>query len=223
MIKAILFDLDDTLITSIKAHRYANIESFKAFGYDYMNLRQTTTDNQTHGLRIIDFLKLRKEGAGITEEMLPLAKLYKKRQKILMQHVEEFARLLPGAKHALQNAKENHCLVVIVTSGTQEYIKKLLTIFKLKTYIDLIVTGDDVAKGKPNPDCYLKAYSRLQSFSKIKKDECLVVEDSVIGILAGRSAGFKVLYIPSIVSQKDKNITGDYILPSLEKFNITSL
>lgn len=219
MIKAIFFDFDDTLITAMKAHHRANIEAFKFFGYDYAKLRKTTSEKQTQGLRIIDFLKLRKEGAGITETMLPLQKLYKKRQEIIMTDLEKYARLLPGAKYALQKSKKQNYIIGIVSSGTKEYINTLLIKFKLTPYIDFIITGDDVVKGKPNPDCYLKAYSRLQSFSKIKKDECLVVEDTVIGILAARSAGFKVLYIPSTVSKREKDINGDYFLTSLEKFN----
>jgi beta-phosphoglucomutase len=223
MIKAVFFDLDDTLITALKCHSLANVEAFKVFGYDYMRLRKPTKDNQTHGIRVIDFLKIRKEGAGITEKMLPLKKLYIKRQQILMSYLEKYSHILPGAIHALKNSKENNCIVAIVSSGTNEYIDKLCEIFQLKPYIDFIVSGDNVNKGKPDPECYLKAYSRLQSISSIEKKECLVVEDAVNGVMSAKSAKLPVLYVPSKCDKNDKNIPVDYTLSSLEQFNILSI
>jgi sugar-phosphatase len=54
---------------------------------------------------------------------------------------------------------------------------------------EVLISGDDVAQGKPDPEGYLKAASRLG----VSPDRCVVVEDAPVGILAGRSAGMSVL------------------------------
>jgi beta-phosphoglucomutase-like phosphatase (HAD superfamily) len=58
-----------------------------------------------------------------------------------------------------------------------------------KSLFDAILTSEDFERSKPDPDCYLKAAERLG----VKKDECIVFEDSFNGLRSGRAAGMKVV------------------------------
>ena len=64
-----------------------------------------------------------------------------------------------------------------------------------------MVTGDEVTKGKPNPQVYLEAARKIG----IEPNDCLVFEDIPVGIIAGKAAGMTVYAIEDVYSMKDKD------------------
>ncbi len=76
-----------------------------------------------------------------------------------------------------------------------------------------IVSSDEVAAGKPAPDVYLLAASRLG----VAPERCLVVEDSLNGVRAGKAAGMTVVLVPndSVPPAGDARARADRVLPSL--------
>ena len=83
----------------------------------------------------------------------------------------------------------------------------------LRDYFDEVVTGEEVIHGKPSPDIYLRAAEKL----RVEPQSCLVVEDALSGIQAGKSAGMSVAAIPDarfvdIALYEDKV---DYLLANL--------
>jgi len=227
MIKAVFFDLDETLADTMSAQHEANIYAFREFGYDYQTIREQTKIIDTMGRRIIDFLRLIKEGAGITEKKLPLKNLYEARKKYFFNLIEDndkLMKLYPGAKECLFKVKKTGVITAIVSSGTKKYIKLILKKFKLFSFVNFIISGDEINKGKPDPECYEKAYQYLvEHYGKIRKDECLVVEDTEIGVIAANKAGLKILLVPSRYSVLPKTVKPDYQLKSLKDFNKTIL
>src|SRR5438093_1172571 len=73
----------------------------------------------------------------------------------------------------------------------------------------------DEALGKPDPQCYEVAFSRLRSLRSAVKPDCLVVEDSSVGVTAARSAGLPVCLIPRYTLAE--SVMAEYTLGSLEK------
>lgn len=82
---------------------------------------------------------------------------------------------MPGAIDAVKLSKQKGRIVAIISSGTRKYINLALEIFDLKQYVDYIVGGEDVERGKPYPDVYQKAYSFLPDKS-IKKQNALLLK-----------------------------------------------
>jgi len=218
MIKAVFFDLDDTLIDSFKYHRKASREAFTSIGVDYNKISNIARKNYNFmGMRVIEILIILKNIAGISEKEFPLSKLSKIREEIFLEYVKNDVELLPGAEKALKLSKKNFEITGIVSSGTTKYINLFLKRFNLKDYIDIVVSGNDIKKGKPSPDCYLKAYQLLPHKLKIKKSECLVVEDALNGIKAAQAAKLKTLLIP-YKNSKEK-VNSDWRMNSLNNFN----
>lgn len=79
-----------------------------------------------------------------------------------------------------------------------------------------MVGGDDVERGKPDPECYEVAHRRLQPLRPATKNDCLVVEDSSVGVTSAQRAGIPVCLIPRY--QLAKPVKPDYSLTSLVEF-----
>lgn len=119
MIKAIFFDLDETIIDALMCHRIAHQKAFEYFGVDYQKVLNKTKGLNLWGMRIKDILKIKRDAVGIIETQLPLAKLEKVRQDIFLKLVEKEAFLLPGVVSALTFARKNVKFIELVSSGTK--------------------------------------------------------------------------------------------------------
>lgn len=105
-------------------------------------------------------------------------KIYRERVEI----AEGFLDLARGLKH--RGVK-----TAIASSSPERWIRHVLDRFALSPLLDTVVSADDVGgKTKPFPDIYLEAAARLE----LPTVECLAIEDSAIGVLAAKRAGFKV-------------------------------
>ena len=84
---------------------------------------------------------------------------------------------------------------IVVTSTYNDFAIKKLKMAGIYDDIEMIVSGDMVEHGKPAPDIYLKA----MQLAKLKNDECLVIEDSLNGVLSGLKANCSVVLIPDLI------------------------
>jgi HAD superfamily hydrolase (TIGR01509 family) len=95
----------------------------------------------------------------------------------------------PGVLAAL---KEMGLKVGLATSSVGDLVLPFLRRHDIDRYFDAVTTGEEVQRGKPNPDIYLKAADKVGD----APDNCLVVEDALSGIAAGKAAGMRVVAIP---------------------------
>ncbi|MEK7092736.1 MAG: HAD family phosphatase [Patescibacteria group bacterium] len=89
----------------------------------------------------------------------------------------------------LKKLKKEKITLAVASSAYHKRIDTLLKVCKLKGFFDVIVSGDHVQHGKPDPEIYLKTAQLLQRDPK----DCIVFEDATSGILAAKSAGMKVI------------------------------
>jgi beta-phosphoglucomutase-like phosphatase (HAD superfamily) len=97
--------------------------------------------------------------------------------------------VLPGARHTLTWTQAHPR--ALVTGSSRIEVVQVLPKIGAEAHFDVIVAAEDVARSKPAPDGYLKAIAALG----IAPAECVVLEDSVAGIAAGRAAGCAVVAI----------------------------
>ena len=104
-------------------------------------------------------------------------------QQMTFDYIEGFERLIA-------DLHRNGVKTAVVTSSNQP---KMESVYRhqpqFKTLFDAILTSEDFARSKPDPDCYLKAVQRLGA----QIDECIVFEDSINGLRSGKSARMKVV------------------------------
>jgi HAD superfamily hydrolase (TIGR01509 family) len=104
-------------------------------------------------------------------------------------------KLIPGALELLAECKENDLTFGLVTASGGRLMKVVLKSFPADIF-DVVISGDDVEKSKPDPQPYLMAAERLSV--DIKKS--VVIEDSVTGVTAGLASGAQVIGIPHLVN-----------------------
>ena len=103
---------------------------------------------------------------------------------------------------------------VCVSNGDMAVVKANLHVLGLLELVAFNISGDDVDNGKPNPEPYLKAAARLG----VQPAECLVVEDSVVGVAAAVAAGMRVVAWPEANTSPDNYKEADYFVTTEHEF-----
>jgi HAD superfamily hydrolase (TIGR01509 family) len=161
-------------------------------------------------MRAEEAFSLIKEAFSFKEEIEELMNI---RNKYIIEDFENGKlKLMPYVKEVLEHLKNNFKLA-IGSSSKKYLLDKGLEIHDLSKYFEVIVTGDDVVKGKPEPDIYLK----VADLMNILPENSIVIEDAPNGILSGKRAGMKTVAIPN---EQTKNLDfsiSDFIISDLSK------
>lgn len=118
---------------------------------------------------------------------------FAERQQIFAELVESELKLLPGAREALSRLRAAGVPLALVSSGESEYIRAALASHGLQGLFHVVVTQQDVAAHKPDPEPYLTAADHLG----FPPGQCLAVEDSPTGVASARAAGLLCIAVPS--------------------------
>jgi sugar-phosphatase len=125
--------------------------------------------------------------------------------------------VLKGVEQSLQMLREHKYKVGLASSSPRHMIDALVSYFGLTKYFDEITSADAVALGKPHPAVFLHCAEALGS----KPHDCLVLEDSVNGMVAGVAARMKVVVVPDANHFDDPRFSlADAKLSSLEDFDL---
>ena len=127
---------------------------------------------------------------------------------------------IPGVENFIQELKQNGVKCAVVTSSN---IQKMLNVYKqhpeFKGYFDRVLTSEDFAKSKPDPDCYLKGAACFGALPS----ECVGLEDSFNGLKAVRAAGAFTLGLSTTNSAESITSYSDYVIPNYEGFTFADL
>ncbi len=119
--------------------------------------------------------------------------------------------LKKGIPDFLRHCREKGIRLGIATSNSRELVENVAAVHNLREYFTCIMTGSEVLRGKPNPDIYLAVAHGLG----VPAGRCLVFEDIVAGILAGKNAGMRVCAVEdeySADSRDRKRELADYYI-----------
>jgi HAD superfamily hydrolase (TIGR01509 family) len=176
---AFLFDLDGTLVDSVYQHVLAWREALEAAGIGLSVWRIHRRIGMSGGLFVTALL--RETGRSLTaEEIARMQQVHRTAYARLVGQV----RPLPGARQLLDTLTAAGVPWAIATSGRRETAAATLRVLDLDLSSP-VVTRDDVARAKPDPDLFLAAAARL----KVSPAHAVVVGDSVWDLLAARRAG----------------------------------
>jgi sugar-phosphatase len=173
--QSILFDMDGTLIEST----FYIERLWQDWGIKHGVSPQYMSEVM-HGRRGVEIISIVAPHLSIQEEAYAL-----ETDEILKM---EGMKAYPNAKELLSTLPRKQW--AIVTSGSLRVASARLNHAKLPSP-DVFITADDVTAGKPAPDAYLLAASRLN----VKPSDCVVVEDTAAGIQAAKAAGMKAIGI----------------------------
>ena len=188
-IKAVLFDMDGLMVDTESLATEAFIHSAKKQGYD-MTKEETLLVLGFTTKSIYDFWENYFKNSDVSGKQL-VDDHYKYIENILFT---TGPRKMPYIEELLKYLKESNYKVAVASSSNMDHIINNMEKTGLKKYIDEFASGAEVENGKPAPDIFLLAAERLG----VKPEECLVLEDSKAGVLAGSSAGAKVIMVPDM-------------------------
>jgi HAD superfamily hydrolase (TIGR01509 family) len=208
-IKAVLFDLDGTLVDSMWMWRDIDIEYLDKYGIEYPEGLQSDIEGMSFSETAVYF----KNRFHINTSLEQI-----KEDWNLMAY-EKYTNEVPlkeGALELLMYLKTNHIKAGIATSNSRELVDLIINKLGIMNYFQSIRTSCEVERGKPSPDIYLLVSKDLG----VTVENCLVFEDVVQGVMAGKNAGMKVCAVYDSFSESDtatKKRLADYYINSFKE------
>lgn len=194
-IKAVLFDMDGLMVDTESLATEAFIHSAKKQGYD-MTKEETLMVLGFTTKSIYEFWENYFKNSDVSGKQL-VDDHYKYIENVLFT---TGPKKMPYIEELLKYLKENNYKVAVVSSSNMNHIINNMEKTGLKKYIDEFASGAEVKNGKPAPDVFLLAAERLG----VEPKKCLVLEDSKAGVIAGSSAGAKVIMVPDMFKPDDE-------------------
>lgn len=127
---------------------------------------------------------------------------------------------IPGAREFILGLKEQGVKLAIVTSSNDLKMQNVYRLHpEVKKVFDVIITADKITRSKPDPECYLLAARELG----MKKEECVVFEDSFSGLEAGRRAEMKVVGLATSNPVEKIADKADVVVPDFRGLSFTDI
>jgi beta-phosphoglucomutase family hydrolase len=190
---AFIFDMDGTIVDNMRVHnqtwQIVMAEEGVQIDIDDFN-RQTTGKKTPEILRL--YL-----GERATE--VEILRISEKKETIYRQVFRPYLRAIAGLPGFLEEARKLHIPVALATSAGKTNIEYTLSGTGLKSYFDVMVGGEDVLQGKPDPQIFLMAAQQLGT----PAPRCLVFEDALLGIEAACRAGMKAVALTTTLPARD--------------------
>lgn len=208
-IKAVIFDLDGTLMDSMWMWKDIDVEYLGRYGFSVPK----ELDREIEGMGFTETAEYFKKHFDLPCTVQEI------KQDWLDMAYDKYANeveLKPGAYSFLQEIRGRGLRVGIASSNTRELILACLRSHHIEDYFDCITTSCDVKRGKPAPDVYLSVADVLE----VSPSDCLVFEDVPMGILAGRNAGMRVCAVEDDFSRKQRDEIrrlADYYITSYDE------
>ena len=205
-IKACLFDMDGTLLNSMHIWKDIDIEFLARFGYELPPTLQ----------REIEGMSFRETAGYIKDKFnLPISvdEIMDIWNEMAFQKYSEEIYFKEGAFEFIKMLKEKGIRTAICTSNSRELVNAVAKHLGFMPYFDTIITSCEVGAGKPAPDIYLEAAKRVG----VHPEDCLVFEDIVMGLTAGKRAGMRLCAVEdcySVDQREEKKAMADYYIES---------
>lgn len=203
-IKAVIFDLDGTLVDSMWMWHAIDVEFLGEYGYE--------CPEDLH--RVIEGMSFSETAVYFKERFhipLSLEEIKAVWTKMSIDKYRHQVPLKTGAKEFLELIKKKDIKCGIATSNGRELVDAVLGSLGIQDYFQTVTTACEVKAGKPEPDIYLYVAGQLG----VEPEDCLVFEDIPAGIQAGKRAGMKVCAVEdefSRMMKEEKLALADYFI-----------
>lgn len=197
-IRAILFDMDGVLVDAKDWHYEALNKALRLFGYEISRYEH---EHAFDGLPTKEKLKMISKRYYLPEQLHPFINEIK--QDFTMDYIMQYCHPVFSHEYALSKLKAENYKIAVCSNSIRNTIEVMMEKSGLMPFLDLIVSNEDVAQSKPDPEIYLKAMDALN----VKPDECVICEDNINGITAALASGGNLLKINDVSNVNYENIT----------------
>jgi len=210
---AVIFDMDGVLVDSNPYH----LEKW----IDFLNERRIPFDRETLPKLILgkrnDTLFRHFLGPDLARE--ESKRLSEEIEAIFRKVFKDHAKPLPGLDRLIQECHEAGVPMAVASSAMSKNVEFVVEALGYREYFRTVVSGDEVAHPKPDPEIYLKAAAHLG----IEPPDAVGFEDSYVGIGAVKNAGMKCVAVASTFPIEELRPLADLAVPTFEAVNLEKL
>jgi beta-phosphoglucomutase len=220
MLRAVIFDFDGVIADSEMMHLAAFNKALESHG---IQLSKQEYFKEYLGLTDRDLIKSLVEEGRLRIEEVQVDGIAREKTKIF----EELARTAPvidGVREFLELLTQNGLAAAICSGALLAEIELILDRAKLRGYFEVIVSAEQVKKGKPAPDGFLLTLKKLNEHSEtaIKASDCAVVEDSHWGLAAAKAAGMHAVAVTNSYEAEELSLA-DVVVDNLSELTMEHL
>ncbi|HJQ68185.1 MAG TPA: HAD family phosphatase [Blastocatellia bacterium] len=220
MLRAIIFDCDGVIADTEPIHLSAFRKTLEEdeivitdeeYFENYLGLDDRACFKRAFEIRGLEV------GEAKVEQLLAAKAAY------TTSFMREELRLFPGVEGFIRNASMKYPLAV-ATSALRREVELVLELTALRDMFKAVITAEDVARSKPDPEPYLKALEALNrsSAQSIKAADCLVIEDSARGVRSARGAGMRAIAVTN-TCPAEQLAEADHIINSIESLSLSDV
>lgn len=209
MLKAVIFDMDGVIIDSEPI--YSEVDKRVLKQCDIIANEEIL--NPYVGISNPEMWKDLKERYHLIPSVEELLKLQS--ELLIKAFNETKIEAIDGIKELLSELKQNKILLAVASSSARSFIESILKTIGIREYFKIILSGEEVQRGKPNPDIFLKTAEMLE----VSPQECIVIEDSTNGVKAALAAGMKCIGYSNLNSGSQDLSSASTIVDSIREIN----
>lgn len=194
MLRAVIFDFDGVITDSEVLHlrafnevlaRYDTEISTKDYYKEYL------------GYTDVDCFKMLIQKGILEKDEQKIQELVKQKNKVFDELAKTEGRIIEGVRDFLQMLKDNNVPMAICSGALLVEIELILGQARLRDFFEIIVSAEQVKKGKPSPEGFLMALTRLNQGREepIEANQCIAIEDSHWGLQAAKAAGMHTVAV----------------------------
>jgi len=221
MLRAVIFDFDGVITDSEILH----LRAFNRVLSQY-DIEITTEDYYKDylGLTDVDCFEALVDGGRLKLDMRGIENLVKQKNEIFEEMVKSDSRIIEGVIDMLEMLKQNSIRMAICSGALLAEIELILEQAQLGRFFEVIVSAEQIKKGKPDPEGFLLALQELNEDRKnaILAAECVVIEDSHWGLEAAEAAGMHTIAVTNTYGAEQLSMA-EKIVRRLDELTISDL
>ncbi len=208
---AVLWDMDGVIVDTAPYHFAAWQRVFKKRGVKFTLTEFKRSFGRRNETIIPDILDKRISATEITA-------IAREKEAIFRRLGRNKIQPFPGAVNLIKHLAERRVEIALVSSTPARNIRVVLGGLGIADLFQIVISGEDVTKGKPDPEGFLLAAERLG----IRSANCVVIEDSTAGVSAAKRAG---MHCVAVTNTRPRSVLtrADLIIDSLETIDVDDL
>ena len=221
MLKAVIFDFDGVITDSEILHLRAFNQSLAQYGIEI-----TKNDYYTMylGFNDTDCYKLLIEKGLLKMDEQQINTLMIQKKKIFEQLAKAEGKMIEGVRDFLNMLEQNNIPMAICSGSLLTEVEMVLEDARLRHLFEVVVSGEQVKKGKPDPEGFLLSLQRLNENREnpIMANQCIVIEDSHWGLEAAKAAGMHTIAVTNSYDAEQLSMA-EKIVDRLNELSIDDL
>ena len=193
--KALIFDMDGTLVHNMPFHNRALEETLREAGVQLPS-DMTVLYNSIYGKKTLEVFRILL-GPDLTDSEVGYWSEHK--ETLYRRQYASHREPLPGLLQVLEQAHSLNLPMAIASASSPENISFILDDLDLRSHFKVVVSGHDIQHGKPNPEIFLKSAETMG----VEPSECLVFEDALNGVEAANRAGMDVIFLSTTIEARE--------------------